>query len=400
MADNSYGSGTNGGAYGFGMHDLVVDLFNALSTVKELSEVSYQADDEKQLIRRALASLIQNQDMERCSFFAVDGDGWLTNVVGLSFVELNLPEVPAGDTTRFKVGDGVIGLAASTGQLQYCQNCLEDERFSSESDSAAVPGSLISVPVFTCDEQLIGVLNVSHPLPYFFTDWHMRLLEIYKNMLGQLITTRRLLRQMDQQIALRTSQLESLVAETKQLKDHFASMSMLDQLTGLHNRRYFYDQVEIAISHHKRYRNSFCLLVMDIDFFKRINDRHGHLFGDEVLVGVSEALKKLVRASDILVRFGGEEFVLVFTNTCCEGGYALAERIRQEIKTLRWHVGLETVNVTLSVGLHCVDSGYHDTHEAIDIDDIIHCADLALYQAKTSGRDRIVVYSNGLTKDG
>lgn len=378
----------------FGMQDLVVDLLNALAAVKRLSEISYQVDDEKKLIRQALSSLIQHQDMERCSFFMMDKEGILTNVTGVSVSELTDEQTCSDKPIQFRIGEGIIGAAAATRSLQHCQNCHEDERFTSNANANQTPGSLISVPIFTFDNILIGVLNVSHPKPYYFTDWHMRLLEIYKNILGQLITTRRLLQQMDQQIAIRTAELEALVTETNQLKDHFASISMQDQLTGLFNRRYFYDQVEVALAHHKRYRSCFCLLVIDIDFFKHINDRFGHLFGDQVLVGVAAALKNQVRASDILVRFGGEEFVVIFTNTSCDNGQAFAERIRQEIKTLTWQSGEDSVNVTLSIGLHCLSSDYYDTQPMLDIDQIIHCADTALYHAKETGRDRVVVFND------
>ncbi|NOV29155.1 sensor domain-containing diguanylate cyclase [Methylomonas sp. ZR1] len=377
---------------GFGVQDLLIDLVNALSAVKQLSEIDCQVDDEKTLIRQALASLIQYQDMERCSFFIVDSEGLLSNVAGISVGELGAPEVNMDSPLRFRVGEGLIGAAAATGVLQHCQNCHEDKRFEKTGNSKQSPGSIISVPVFTFNRTLIGVLNVSHPQAYYFNDWHIRLLEVYKNILGQLITTRRLVQHMEQQIASRTAELESLVAETNQLKDHFASMSMHDQLTGLHNRRFFYDQVEVVIAHHKRYKTGFCLLVMDIDHFKVINDRFGHLFGDQVLTGVAKALKRQVRNTDILVRFGGEEFVAIFTNTRCDSGKTFAERIRQEIKTLEWSINQEVVNLTLSIGIYCLNSDLIQSEQAPDIDQMINYADAALYQAKASGRDKTIVF--------
>ncbi len=377
---------------GFGMQDLLVDLVNALSAVKQLSEIDYQVDDEKSLIRQALASLIQYQDMERCSFFILDNEGLLTNIAGISIDEFNEAKIDNPAPLRFKIGEGLIGAAAASGILQHCQNCRDDQRFEKIANPKQTPGSVISVPVFTLNRNLIGVLNVSHPEVNFFTEWHIRLLEVYKNILGQLITTRRLVQHMEQQIASRTAELESLVAETNQLKDHFASMSMHDQLTGLHNRRFFYDQVEVVIAHHKRYKNSFCLLVMDIDHFKVINDRFGHLFGDQVLIGVANALKRQVRSSDILVRFGGEEFVAIFTNTRGDNGKTFAERIRQEIKSLQWFVDEEPVNLTMSIGLYCLNCDMYAPQQIPDIDQMINYADNALYKAKENGRDQTVVF--------
>ncbi|OQW72076.1 MAG: diguanylate cyclase [Proteobacteria bacterium ST_bin11] len=377
---------------GFGMQDLLMDLINALSAVKQLSEIDYQVDDENALIRQALASLIQYQDMERCSFFIVDNEGFLSNVAGISVRELGSAEPNPDTPLRFRVGEGVIGAAAATGVLQHSQDCHEDTRFEKTGNLNQSPGSIISVPVFTLNHALIGVLNVSHPQANYFSEWHIRLLEVYKNILGQLITTRRLVQQMEQQIAFRTAELESLVAETNQLKDHFASMSMHDQLTGLHNRRFFYDQVEVVIAHHKRYKSCFCLLVMDIDHFKVINDRFGHLFGDQVLTGVANALKRQMRNTDILVRFGGEEFVAIFTNTRCDSGKTFAERIRQDIKTLEWSIDNQLVNLTLSIGLYCLNSDLIQSELTPDIDQMIHYADAALYQAKANGRDKTIVF--------
>jgi diguanylate cyclase (GGDEF)-like protein len=237
------------------------------------------------------------------------------------------------------------------------------------------------------------VLNVSHPQPNFFTHWHLQLLEVYANILGQLITNRRLFQQMELQIALRTAELERLVKETSQLKDYYATMSMHDQLTGLHNRRYFYDQVELALAYHKRYAYPFCLLVMDIDHFKSINDQYGHQFGDEVLMGVSQALKQEVRDTDILVRYGGEEFVIIFANIGCDSGKQFSERIRKRIKTLSWSNGEKNVSITISIGLHCLNPGHVKQEKQLDIDQIISCADSALYTAKEKGRDRVEIYS-------
>ena len=378
---------------GTGVQDLIIDLVNALSAVKSLSEISCEMADEKTLIRQALSGLLRNQDMERCSFFIVDSNGLLSNVTGLSVVEL--PDSTcnwSGTPMQFKVGEGIIGRAAATGVIQHCVNCLEDERFTKANNEAYVPGSIVCAPVATLHNVLIGVLNVSHPQPYFFTDWHVRLLEVYTNILGQLITNRRLFQQMEMQIALRTAELERLVDETRQLKDHYVNLSMHDQLTGLHNRRYFYDQVELALAQHKRYNYPFCVLVMDIDHFKSINDKYGHVFGDQVLITVAKTLKEQVRSTDILVRFGGEEFVIIFSNTHCDSGKIFAQRIRSEIKKLVWNISDEDIRITLSIGVYCVNPKQTEIDRSLDIDQIIHFADSALYQAKDNGRDRVEVY--------
>ncbi|AEG00338.1 sensor domain-containing diguanylate cyclase [Methylomonas methanica] len=378
---------------GTNVQDLIVDLVNALSAVRSLSEISCEMADEKAVIRLALSCLLSNQDIEKCSFFILDDSGLLSNVTGVSVGErAESDPVFSQPTMSFRMGEGIIGAAAATGEMQYCSNCREDDQFTLNADVNNMPGSIVCTPVFTLHKELIGVLNVSHSEPEFFSIWHKRLLQVFSNILGQLITNRRLFQQMEIQIATRTAELERLVEETRRLKDYYVSMSMQDQLTGLHNRRYFYDQVELAFAQHNRYEYPFCLLMMDIDHFKHINDEYGHAFGDEVLITVAGALQKLVRNTDILVRFGGEEFVIIFVNTGCDNGKTFAERIRDNIKNLRWQVGGKQVQITISIGLYCMVPESKLAHQYADIDQIIHCADTALYKAKANGRDRVEVF--------
>lgn len=387
--------------YQFGIQDIIVDLFNSLSAVRELSELNCQSNNEKKLIKNALGALIQNQDMEKCSFFLLDKDNYLVNLTGVSTRELQNNTKEEYKPMRFKVGEGVIGLAAQTGKLQNCKNCYEDERFSSvaQQDKDSLPGSIISVPVYATGDDLIGVLNISHHQTSYFTEWHIRLLEIYKNMLGQLITNFRLFQKMEEQISLRTNKLERALVDLQNLKEHYQSISMIDQLTGLYNRRYFYEQVELALANIKRYAQPLCVLMLDLDDFKSVNDSFGHGFGDEVLVRISEALRLQARDTDILVRFGGEEFVVIFNNTNCTNGEHFAERIRKTIESLVWE-DKDDFMQTVSIGLYCINDGCCPTNETgdVSIDKVIHHADTALYVAKVQGRNRVVTYSEDMQK--
>ena len=381
-----------------GLQDIFIDLLNSLSAVKDLSELNCQAGNEKELIKNALVILIQNQDMERCSFFLLNEEGLLVNLAGLSATDLTDTSQQDYKPLQFRIGEGVIGMAAQTGELQNCLNCLEDERFTPDlvHGESTLPGSIISVPVFVGDKELIGVLNISHPEAYYFTEWHIRMLGIYKNMLGQLITNFRLFQQMEEQIAKRTIKLEQALTDLQVLKEHFESVSMLDQLTGLYNRRYFYDQVELAVANAKRYGQSLCLLLLDLDKFKAVNDLHGHGFGDEVLRKVSVALQQQVRESDILVRFGGEEFIVIFTNTACINGDIFAERIRKDIESLSWE--REGFVQTVSIGLYCLNNEFcaEDGTSVINDDNLIHYADTALYRAKYLGRNKVVTFTKDM----
>ena len=381
----------------FGIEDIFFDLINSLSAVKGLSEIDSNASDEKALVVNALNVLIDNQDMERCSFYLLDEDQYLVNVTGLSSDEHAAGKALANyHPSKFKIGEGVIGLAAQTGELQFCNDCSNDARFQKGqlTTPGLFPGSLISVPVFA-ENQLLGVLNTSHPDSNYFTDWHIRLLHIYKNMLGQLITNCRLFQKMDRQIASRTEQLEKALKHTEKLKDHYENQAMIDDLTGLFNRRYFFNQAKMAIANTIRYGQVLCVLVIDIDFFKKLNDTYGHQCGDQVLIHVAKMLNLQMRDSDILVRFGGEEFVVIFTNTNCQNGKVFAERIRETIETSVCNYKDHQLKATVSIGVYCLDQA-HAMQSQNNIDEIIHYADLALYEAKATGRNKVTVFSQNL----
>ncbi len=386
----------------FGIQDIIVDLFNSLSAVRELSELNYHAVTEKELIKNALSALIHNQDMERCSFFLLDEQDNLVNVTGLSSSDAMTNSEQDYRARQFKIGEGIIGMAAKSGKLQNCQNCLEDKNFTTneQQDKSLLPGSIISVPVFAADQSLIGILNISHPQAYYFSEWHIRLLEIYKNMLGQMITNFRLFRTMEKQISKRTEKLENAMNDLQNLKNHYQSISMIDHLTGLYNRRYFFDYIEKSLSKNKRYGQSLCVLMMDLDHFKNVNDNHGHGFGDKVLINVSKALKKHVRDSDILVRYGGEEFIIIFTNIDANEGENFAERIRKTIEAIYWKEKKDFIQ-TISIGLFYLNKSYpsKQSEQQINIDKLIMYADTALYRAKKNGRNRVVTFTHDMLHD-
>jgi diguanylate cyclase (GGDEF)-like protein len=210
-------------------------------------------------------------------------------------------------------------------------------------------------------------------------------------MMGELITNFRLLQRMEEQIAVRTKKLEAALDDIKQLKEHYESMSMLDELTGLYNRRYFYAQIETTLARTKRHGEPVCILVFDLDHFKKINDAYGHGLGDIVLKDVSNSVREEIRESDILVRFGGEEFVIIFTDTDSDMGQAFAERIRKKIASLSWQVKAQEINITASIGVYCVVADTF-SQDSLDIDSLLSYADHALYAAKASGRNRIVLF--------
>lgn len=164
--------------------------------------------------------------------------------------------------------------------------------------------------------------------------------------------------------------------------------STLDGLTGVYNRKYFTQKMLSDLSFAKRHQIPFSLLMLDIDFFKKINDTFGHRTGDKVLMFVTSAIDTIIRTEDVLARYGGEEFAVIAQGTDLKGGHSLAERIRMWIsgeKLISLSEPPKTFRVTVSIGVATVPPGVAATPETV-----ISAADKNLYAAKESGRNRVV----------
>lgn len=171
--------------------------------------------------------------------------------------------------------------------------------------------------------------------------------------------------------------------ERARLHQEVKELATIDGLTGLYNHRAFQERLETEIERAKRFGSKVSLLMMDIDFFKKLNDTYGHSLGDEVLKRISCKIVDNIRNIDFAARYGGEEFAVILPETPLEGALVTAERIRTSIKDYRISHGESLISVTISIGV----STYPDY--ATSRKDLIGKADSALYQAKRSGRDRV-----------
>ena len=368
------------------LKDRLVDTIESLSSLSALTDLDIQDRTEEGVLRGALKVLMANQDMQRCSIFLVQRDE-LLNAAGLSWSEQNAtssekPLAPVA-THRFKVGEGLIGLAAKTGQIQHCRDCSVDPRFKhTQTNKDAGLGSIISVPI-CFQKTTLGVLNISHRQANIFNEWDERFLYVFCNLLGQLITSNRLLRKMEHEIEQRTLELQVALERAE-------SLSILDGLTGVHNRRYFISNFSALIEQCARYRHKLALLMIDVDDFKQINDTYGHLEGDRILRSIANILKQCARGADIIARFGGEEFIVALQDTDCEGAKKVADRIQEQIRLLSCGHGEHRHGITASIGLSCYTKPAHMPIKTPE--QWIQEADDALYRAKHSGKNRIAVH--------
>lgn len=169
-------------------------------------------------------------------------------------------------------------------------------------------------------------------------------------------------------------------------------LAMRDELTGLINRRSLLESLEQHLSTAKRHGQPLSVLMIDIDFFKHVNDSHGHLAGDKVLRAMVDTIAQRTRTQDLLGRLGGEEFLVILPNTTVEGALRLAETLRKAVEVMPFQVvSGEPIAITVSMGL-CALSQLPDPQ----CDDLIGAADQAMYRAKAAGRNRVEVFSGAL----
>jgi diguanylate cyclase (GGDEF)-like protein len=160
--------------------------------------------------------------------------------------------------------------------------------------------------------------------------------------------------------------------------------AMLDPLTGVGNRIALDQAVSRETDFARRHQHDLSMLVIDLDHFKNINDQLGHAMGDEVLKSTASQIVQCVRRSDLIFRFGGEEFVVLLSKTSLIGAQRLAERMRAAIENNPCKVGAKSVHTTVSIGVAALD--VHDDEGAL-----FRRADQALYQAKKMGRNTVFV---------
>jgi diguanylate cyclase (GGDEF)-like protein len=381
------------------LNDSFLKLINSLSALRGLSSLRLYGQSDTQLLGSTLDVLMQNQDLERCSVYLLK-EGKLVNAAGMDWADMiGLKKGQNTDRTplfnSFEVGEGLVGLAAQTGTLQHSRNCEQDPRFERNcrgiSPSAMAIGSLISLPIKASGE-IVGVLNVSHPHTNFFSEAQERSLVIFANFLGQMLVNNRLLNNMEHLVRERTRQLEQTLAEAEALKRRYAELSVIDELTGLHNRRFFFPESRSALARSLRYKKGFCMLLLDIDHFKRVNDMYGHRLGDEVLSRCAELFRQQVREVDVLARFGGEEFIIALPDTDLAGAKQLAERVREAVKGAVFEIEGRGIKVTVSIGIACLSD--NDAGDAqLILERLISEADQALYFGKHHGRDKACAYS-------
>ncbi len=257
--------------------------------------------------------------------------------------------------TPFRKGQGLLGWAVKTGQAVRVADACADARFTAPKGTGFPVRSLISIPLMA-GKRALGVFSVSKAEPGAFDVSHELAATAMGHCIGQALQIAELQRQ-----------------------------ATTDAMTGALNRGRLLPTLGAEMNRSRRDGKPLSVLLMDLDHFKSVNDRFGHAIGDAMLAAFAETVRNAVRDFDILIRRGGEEFELVMPATDRAGGLEVAERIRKRLANTPLRFGEEIqLQQTVSIGLATWDG----TEDAQRLD---HRADLAMYAAKSGGRNRVAV---------
>jgi len=261
----------------------------------------------------------------------------------------------------FKLGEGVAGLVAQTGQSMLVHDTSSDSRYLNDKSRLPPRGSLLCVPM-AANGQVLGVINVFKSQVDGFKKEEADLIE---NMAAQ----------------------AALGISNARLFSETVEQALTDALTSTPNRRALDARLEMEVARATRYSQPVSVLMVDVDHFKTYNDKHGHQMGDGVLREVAQTLCQMVRKTDTVARYGGEEFCLILPGQDGATAREVADKLRKAVRTRAFERGETQPGgcVTVSLGVATFPKDGQDVQTLVD------AADGALYAAKRAGRDRVMV---------
>jgi len=269
-------------------------------------------------------------------------------------------------TMSVAYGEGIAGQVAKSGFPMLVNDIERDSRVATKNRPRFKTKSFISLPL-EANDRLIGVLNLADKdNGGNFTETDLNLVQTFTG-----------------HAVLMVDRAASLEKAGK-----FEQLAITDPLTGLYNRRFLEDRLQEEFSRGERQKQNFCILLADLDSFKVYNDLCGHLAGDEALRKVAEVMRRSAREMDVVTRFGGEEFCLILPGTGKKESIFVGERIRRaiEAESFPGESHLPLGRLTTSIGIASFPA------DGVTANALLHAADLALYTAKQSGRNRLVLF--------
>jgi len=205
------------------------------------------------------------------------------------------------------------------------------------------------------------------------------------------VRTHLALRDLTKELAEKNQELQREISKSREYEQILEKMAHTDYLTKVLNRRYFFELARKEIERSQQKNLSLAMIILDIDHFKNVNDTHGHLIGDKILVNLANLCQSKIREGDIFARYGGEEFVILMPNATRDAAQKTAERIRQVVFQSFMVTGRVNILITISLGVVCWD-GFGE----ISLEGLLDKADQALYKAKQAGRNQVIIWEDSL----
>ena len=351
------------------------DLCKRLFAIHELAAAMSAARDLDHLLLCMARTYAQWMPAESVCLCLIDGNGYTrTRVSGRA--------ISPGEGT-YPLHYGLIGKSLDSGAPLLLADKLDGQNPVSVLNETAPEYSARSLMILPLqsEDRILGCLELAagRPDPFSPLDFHLELLvaahlaSALQNLLAK------------QQLAATNEQLRAKERELTALNQRLQELALTDDLTGLHNKRRLLMQLDFEIARARRYGGDLSCLMIDINGFKQVNDRYGHLAGDAVLSQMGAILRRYCRSTDFVARYGGDEFMVILPHTNSLGALHAAEKLRIRTKehTFEYQPELRLC-LTISIGIFtCTDPA------ALDMQGVIALADLALYDAKRAGGDRV-----------
>ncbi|MFO0752554.1 MAG: sensor domain-containing diguanylate cyclase [Thermodesulfovibrionales bacterium] len=353
--------------------EMTLRVLSALIRIDRIGEGPQDIDS---LCREIVDVLSQDLEFENCSIMLKEPEGEHLRIAagkGKGDKYAVAPKKKGGKARLIRLGEGIAGTVAESGEHLFVPDVAQDKRFKPLSMGVEV-GSLLSIPLRN-NEGVIGVINLSHSAPDTFDPARVQLMILLSGYVGQMITlatlynrTRGWNEALRREVAEKTKEL---VKNNRKLH----KIAVTDSLTGLYNRRFFFMRLEQEFSRALRYEEHFALLVIDLDNLKPINDTYGHITGDRVIKGLGRFLGRAGRKGDTIGRIGGDEFAYILLNADETVSHSFALRLQEEFASLSLRgVSMRT---TISIGIVCTQNYQFDKYQSL-----YQAADNALYRAK------------------
>jgi diguanylate cyclase (GGDEF)-like protein len=386
-----------------GAYRRLIDIGIALSTEKNLDSLLQHILHEAKLMANADAGTIylstENDTLAFC-FVLNDtlgikqgGDGKLVDLPEIRLSaeggEPNLTNVASSAVHRNETI--IVDDTYTSDEFDFSGTRAFDEMLNYRTTS------LLTIPLRTMSDEIQGVLQLLNARDaddeaIAFSSDIVRLIEALASQASVAMENRSLLdeqealkKQLECEVDLRTEELKEALAKLSEAHIILKELNTIDAVTGIRNRQYFDDVLEQEWRRARRQGYDISMLLLDIDYFKKVNDTYGHLAGDECLASVAREIDKTFnRPSDIVARYGGEEFAVILPYVSSENAFSMADQLRQIIEDKTYLSDGNELKVTVSIGVATIPPD-----EAAAPRDLIGWADTVLYEAKASGRNKV-----------